>query len=185
MDGDGEQQAQRPRMTGAEIKARVERLCELWNQGWSAGRIAMELDMSRNSVIGVVYRERRRGRKLRMVESNSRSPTSRAARELAKREYRHSDERPVFGNAEAVKPPSAVALARVTKYDVVKRPVERPLPVPKLAHAEHEWVPLLKTALRSCRYTRDGQLFCNAPIAETGPMWCDEHREVIYAVRGK
>lgn len=42
-----------------------ERIAELWNAGETAGQIAATLSVTRNNVMGRVWRAKRRGEKLR------------------------------------------------------------------------------------------------------------------------
>jgi hypothetical protein len=169
MDGAIDEKAG-PQAITEEVKAQV---FALWNAGKSAGQIAVMLHLtSRNTVIGMVNRARAKGMDLRFTSHNARANSG----PKPKAEKKAVTLVP-FAAVDAVKP---VAVKPAEK--VIKLPLRRALPKPDLPASSREWVPLLHTAHRSCRFERDS-LFCNAPVPDVGPMWCDQHRRRVYARR--
>jgi GcrA cell cycle regulator len=155
-----------------------------WNAGLSAKTIGEKYGISRNAVIGKVHRARVAGRDLRidmsLAEQAALRAKARAARDHEMRLEAIKAGVPMVIQASLPKPQKPR-----TRYAVVPKPkVMQPPPPVALPTRSDRWVPLLETANGTCRFTTDGEQFCNAPVSGGG-SWCEEHFKRVFNQRPK
>jgi GcrA cell cycle regulator len=155
-----------------------------WDAGLSAKTIGEKYGISRNAVIGKVHRARVAGRDLRIDMNLAEKAAQRAkAAHAAEHERR----------LKAIEAGVPMVIQRTlpkpkkprTRYAAVPKPklVMAPPPV-ALPTRSDRWVPLLETAHGTCRFTTDGEQFCNAP-AKGSTSWCEEHFARVFNPRAK
>ena len=147
------------------LDEKVERLKALWAEGESAGRIALDLGLSRNSVIGKVTRL-----KLARRESTKTKPWSRSERIQVASKPRRTPDRPRPAPALAADGPSV---------EPASNTAPRPEVPPAVAPCG-----LMELRANSCRFpfgdVRDsGFHFCGG-TAVTGLPYCGAHARIAY-----
>jgi GcrA cell cycle regulator len=153
-----------------------------WDAGFSAKAIGEKYGISRNSVIGKVHRARVAGRNLRIDMGLAEQAALRA-------KARHAREHEMRLEAIAAGVPMVIQRTLPkpqkprTRYAAVPKPklVTAPPPI-ALPTTKERWVPLLELAHETCRFTTDGNKFCNAP-AHMGSSWCEEHFKRVFSPR--
>lgn len=141
----------RPKVHTQETK---DIIAKLWAEGNSARSIGNQLGLTRNAVIGLVHRMR----------ITSKGCEVRAA--LPK----------IVAKAKRTRVRNRIAAVRQLYKPKPVVIVERPI-APVVYAVTNRWVRLTDTGVSTCRYTKDGKLFCNAG---DGHPWCAEHREIVF-----
>lgn len=117
----------------------------LWNANMSAQRIADRFGLNKNMVIGILKKMRHKGLHVRIGKSPNKNPYKRSRSSGPK-----------------------IKSQPITIYESPKDFIA-PRSVLK---SKKRWVSLLHLDDNSCRYTKDGKMFCNAPCKGS---YCEEH----------
>lgn len=140
-------------MNGRKIPDHTKALAkEMWNKGASSNLISIKLGMTRAAVMGLIRRMRQK------------DPTIKRYHEFS------SAIKASKGNSRRKSPIKSEYLKPAPEFKIPK----------KVSKSERHWVPLLSLADNTCRYTKDGKLFCNA-ITIPNSNYCNDHHNIIYA----
>jgi GcrA cell cycle regulator len=151
---------------------RIELLQKLWLEGWSASRIAGELahGITRNAVIGKVYRLGRSGRAKALPDNVPASPPHHKA--PGRPAHRHANSPQITGNtALALHPFVIEAAAPQTVRDVVV-PISEPVMIVELRESMCQW-PIGDPAQSEFR-------FCGAKKLPGQGSYCACHGRIAY-----
>jgi hypothetical protein len=138
----------------AELKAEI---VALWNKGYSALKVAVQLNLSRNAVIGIVHRMKAKGYEVRSEKPSvvAKAKKTRVRARVQKQIQTQKQQITLYKPKAAEKHAAPIA--------------------PVQTSTDGRWVSLAETGDHTCRYTQDGKLFCNA----TGFPWCEKHRAIV------
>lgn len=141
----------------------TDRIVEMWNEGKTSGEIAEALRISRNSVMGAVYRAQAKG--LAMKKGPS-LPTT------AKKQKPPSERRA----------PSKVIKRVDNKIVVEKRigPSVTELPKNEVQTPKNPPKKLLSLESHDCRWMVEDGYFCAAPSKSILRPWCEDHYKLVY-----
>jgi hypothetical protein len=147
-----------------ESFARNDKIKALWAEGNSAGKIAVDMSMTRNAVMGVLFRAQRKNQAERRKESPVRLPSVHMG------VYRHP--KVTAGKAAREKKPPARSV------------LEQPAPCSPQAPLRYDWLDLPSGGstpwhnVCGCTYLLEDEpahpLWCNAPVAGK-TSWCEFH----------
>jgi GcrA cell cycle regulator len=150
---------------------RIELLQKLWLEGWSASRIAAELGngITRNAVIGKVFRLGLSGRSGKAGHENSTAAHHKQARRTA---HRHSGGPQIVGNTALVMDSLAIEIPLPRQAWEVVVPIAEPVTILDLRESMCRW-PIGDPAQSDFRY-------CGAKkIPGQGP-YCASHSAIAF-----
>jgi hypothetical protein len=143
-----------------------QRILQLWKQGWTSGDIAGQLNLTRNAVMGKLYRFRQAG----VIDYKTKKARDAAITVMARTKNRNKQ---IAEGAEldTIEP-------EMPLLDWVEATYEPPKP------KERKPAALFDLSYDSCRYSVSGDsakdfLFCNKPQRQSSP-YCDEHHAICY-----
>lgn len=137
---------------------------KLWLEGWSSGAIALELGLTRNKVMGHVWRAQNKGEIAKRKE-----PPKKALK--PKR-----PEPKVKAVSLALKPVPIQPTLKLVE-PVVKPVVPPPKPPPKTNKPKT----IMELGTFDCRYILEDGRYCGRFAPNYRQPWCDEHRQLVYA----
>lgn len=151
----------------------VDEIIWLWNLGQSAGVVGKAVDMSKNSVIGIVHRARIKGIYVRTsqthVEGSMKRPRS--------LKWRKEPSVPVLPLKPKKKPRKRPSRAKAA---TVALDPDTPA-LPQILDAKYGQYRLWELPAKGCRWSDSNgrartYLFCGKP----GFPWCPEHHKRVY-----
>ncbi len=154
---------------------RIELLQKLWLEGWSASRIAGELahGISRNAVIGKVYRLGLSGRAKALPENVPASPPHQKAPRRAADHHANSPQ--VVGNTALALQPFVIEVAAPQTMRDVVVPISEPVTIVELRESMCRW-PIGDPAQSEFR-------FCGAKKLPGQGPYCACHVGIAYQVQ--
>ena len=155
--------------------ARIELLQKLWLKGWSASRIAGELahGITRNAVIGKVYRLGLSGRAKALPGNVPASPPHQKAPRRAA--HQHANSPQVVGNTVLVLHPFVIEVAGPETVRDVVVPISEPVTIWELRESMCRW-PIGDPAQSEFR-------FCGAKKLPGQGPYCACHAGLAYQVQ--
>ena len=138
-----------------ELTYREKTTVACWKAHWTSTQIGTKLGISKNAVVGIVYRLRKKG-----VDLPERAPP------------------PVKIAARPARQPQVSGVPVAAAHEPAPR---APTPPPQLPPLQPLKVPFEKLRPRSCRYPFGDRdfLFCGASTDGVAP-YCTEHRQLCY-----
>jgi len=143
-----------------------QRILQLWKQGWTSGDIAKQLSLTRNAVMGKLYRFRQAG----VIDYKTKKSRDTALIVMAKTKTRNQQ---IAKGAELdTLEPEMPLLYFMESTCELKSPEER------------KSVGIFGLNFDSCRYSISGgsskdYLFCNQP-QRRGSSYCESHHKICY-----
>lgn len=132
-----------------------DKIIKMWNEGKTSGDIAFELEITRNSVMGAIYRAQKSGLAMRKDQSTAVRNKSKSKKKVIKKDE------PIKKNVLGKRIGPAVV-------DLPKTEIKN---APKT---------LMQLEPHDCRWViRDGY-FCAAPSKSSLQPWCEEHFKIVY-----
>jgi hypothetical protein len=141
-------------MTRPIPKETKDLVLKLWNAKHSSNQIAGRLGITKNSVVSMLRRMRKAGLVVRTEPKNGnpyKQPRSKAIKK---------------------------AKAKLVYIPIVP-PDKKFISPRRVSMSRERWVPLLSLGFQTCRFTKDGKHFCNAPTTKD-KSWCDEHEQIVF-----
>ena len=143
-----------------------QRILQLWKQGWTSGDIAKQLKLTRNAVMGKLYRFRQAG----VIDYKTKKAREAAITVIAKTKNRNK-KIAEGADLDTIEPD----LPLLSLMEAVYEP-----PKPK----ERKPVSLFDLSFDSCRYSVSGEtakdyMFCNRPQRQSS-SYCEEHHALCY-----
>lgn len=120
-------------------------ILNMWNAYRTSEEIAKSVGLNRNQVIGILRKMREKGLNVRSEYMVGRNP---------------------------YKMPRAKGNRRIPPKIIIDEPLPDFKSVNYVTKSKERWVPLLHLNDNTCRYTKDGKLFCNAPCEGS---YCNDH----------
>ena len=151
---------------------RIELLQKRWLEGWSASRIAGELacGITRNAVIGKVYRLGLSGR---VIARSGNGPTSPPRQKAPRRPTpRHADRPQIAGNTALAYHPFVIDAPAPQKVRDVVVPMSEPVTISELRESMCRW-PIGDPAQSEFR-------FCGAKKLPGEGPYCARHAGIAY-----
>ena len=138
-----------------------DKVVKLWNEGKSSGLIAQELHMTRNQVMGFIWRAQKAGAAVKRVEPRKKLP------------------RP-----ERSPKPKAVALVfrppkpQLKVVEEIVKPVVPPPPPEKKDDSKPKTI--LQLTAYDCRWILPNGEYCGKHSESALSPWCPEHKKIVY-----
>ena len=145
---------------------------KMWKSGMTSGEIAAALRISRNQVMGVVFRAQQRGELSKKTQAQLAVIKSSAAMK------RPTKKKPTLNQvmvANEEKRPEPKPQEEV-------RPVVQP---PKAAKYSGKSKTLLELSAFECRWIHDDKKFCAKPTVSESTSWCAEHYPIVYSTTSR
>ena len=128
-----------------------DKILQLWNANMSAQRIADRFGITKNTVIAMIRTMRKKGLHVRTEAAPNKNPYKRPRSSVKKKK----------------EPRQVTVYSAPFNFRSPNRAMK----------SKERWVPLLHLDDNTCRFTKDGKLFCNATSGKNS--YCEEHAPIM------
>lgn len=148
-------------------------IIKMWKEGKTSGEIARSLKLSRNQVMGAVFRAQKRGELSKKTQTQLSLIRSNAAEKRNENKPRKTVNQILVARKQA-------NTHRIKEVVVMPNFPKDPLPkteTPKTGRRKT----LLELNMNECRWVNDDKTFCAEPTVSESTSWCCDHYKIVYA----